>query len=139
VSGELNHQEVDVQAVVEGAATDSGVTAGAELLGFAESVQTDAADLEDRRRAVQAALGDVALVDAAAIVANFQRMVRIADGTGIPLDKPVAVLSADLRDTLNLDTFGSAQRTPRVGRMARLLGRLLRPLMVRRLRTSRQS
>jgi hypothetical protein len=134
VSSELDHQEVDVQAVVQGAETDSGVTAGAELLGFAESVLRDLADLEQRRQAVQAALGDDALVDAAGVVANFQRMVRIADGTGIPLDKPVAVLSADLRDALNLDTFGSADQTPRVGTMARLLGRLLRPLMLWRFR-----
>lgn len=130
----MNHQEVDVRAVVQGAGTDSGVTAGAELLGFAESVLGNAADLEERRRAIQAALGDDALVDAAAVVANFQRMVRIADGTGIPLDKPIAVLSADLRDALNLDTFGSAALTPRVGNMARLLGRLLRPLTLWRFR-----
>ena len=134
MSSELNHQDVDVQAVVQGAETDSGVAAGSELLAFAESVLSHAADLEDRRRAIQAALGDDALVDAAGIVANFQRMVRIADGTGIPLDKPVAVLSADLRDALNLDAFGSAERTPRVGKMARLLGRLLRPLTLWRFR-----
>jgi len=134
VSSELNHQEVNVQAVVQGAETDSGVAAGRELLAFAESVLSNTADLEDRRRAIQAALGDDALVDAAGIVANFQRMVRIADGTGIPLDKPVAVLSADLRDALNLDAFGAAKRTPRVGKMARLLGRLLRPLTLWRFR-----
>lgn len=134
MSSELNHQEVDVRAVVQGAGTDSGVTAGAELLGFAESVLGNGADLEERRRAIQAALGDDALVDAAAVVANFERMVRIADGTGIPLDKPIAVLSADLRDALNLDTFGSAALTPRVGSMARLLGRLLRPLTLWRFR-----
>jgi hypothetical protein len=132
----LNHQEVNVQAVVQGAETRSGVAAGSELLAFAESVISHPADLEDRRRAVQAALGDDALVDAAGIVANFQRMVRIADGTGIPLDKPIAVLSADLRDALNLDAFASAARTPRVGKMARLLGRLLRPLMLWRFRKS---
>ena len=134
MSSELNHQDVNIQAVVQGAATDSGVAAGSELLAFAESVLSHPADLEDRRRAIQAALGDDALVDAAGIVANFQRMVRIADGTGIPLDKPVAVLSADLRDSLNLDAFASAEQTPRVGKMARLLGRLLRPLTLWRFR-----
>ena len=130
----MNHQDVNVQAVIQGAETDSGVAAGSELLAFAESVLSHDGDLEDRRRAIQAALGDDALVDAAGIVANFQRMVRIADGTGIPLDKPVAVLSADLRDSLNLDAFGSAKQTPRVGKMARLLGRLLRPLTLWRFR-----
>ena len=134
MSSQLNHQDVNVQAVVQGAETDSGVAAGSELLAFAESVHSYEADLEDRRRAIQAALGDDALVDAAGIVANFQRMVRIADGTGIPLDKPVAILSADLRDALNLDAFGSAEHTPRVGKMARLVGRLLRPLTLWRFR-----
>ena len=51
-----------------------------------------------------------ALVDAAAVVGNFERMVRIADGTGIPLDKPVAMVSADMREELGLDAKSVAAR-----------------------------
>jgi hypothetical protein len=54
-------------------------------------------------------------------------MVRIADGTGIPLDAPVEALSADLREPLGLDRFGAAAHTPRAGLARRGLGLLLRP------------
>ena len=72
-----------------------------------------------------------ALVDAAAVIGNFQRMVRIADGTGIPLDKPVAMISADVRDELKLNEFGSADLTPAPGPIGRFLGRHLRPLLIK--------
>jgi hypothetical protein len=75
------------------------------------------------------------LVDASAIIGNFQRMVRIADGTGIPLDKPVAILSAGVREDLGINEFGSAGLTPKVGWFARWMGEKFGPRMVRRIAT----
>ena len=79
------------------------------------------------------AVGPEGLVDAAAVVANFERMVRIADGTGIPLDAPVAAMSSDLRNQLDLSRFGSASNTPEPGPLARVaeaaLRRVAPPLM----------
>jgi hypothetical protein len=74
-------------------------------------------------------MGPEAVVDASGVVANFQRMVRIADATGIPLDKPVAVFSVDMREELGIDSFGAAANTPRGGPVLRTLGRLTRPLL----------
>ena len=37
------------------------------------------------------------------MLGNFERMVRIADGTGIPLDGPVVAASNDFREELGLD------------------------------------
>ena len=52
------------------------------------------------------------LVDAAGVAANFQRMVRIADATGIPVDQMDTELSREIRSTLGLERFASARNTP---------------------------
>ena len=57
------------------------------LMAYADAAVRRDADLAERRAAVESALGAEAVVDAAATVANYQRMVRIADGCGIPLDR----------------------------------------------------
>ncbi len=69
------------------------------------------ADLAQRRAAVEAALGPEALVDAAATVANYQRMVRIADGCGIPLDRFTDEASAEWREGLGVNEYRSAVNT----------------------------
>ena len=97
---------------------------------FAEAiVEGRPAAIAAARERLQTALGPEAVVDAAAVAANFERMVRIADGTGIALDAPLAMLSVDLREELGLDAYGSAGETPEVGRLKRSAGRLLRPLV----------
>ena len=64
----------------------AGVRGSAELTAFAEAtVAGDPGAIASARAAVRTALGDEATVDAAAVIGNFQRMVRIADGCGIPL------------------------------------------------------
>ncbi len=83
------------------------------------------------RSALQTQMGAASVVDAAAIIGNFERMDRIADGTGIPLDTPVAAMTADLREDLGLNEFGSAANTPAVGRFLAGMGRLMRPIMRR--------
>lgn len=54
---------------------------------------------------VYRSLGAAALVDAAAIVASFNAVVKIADGTGIPLEEAKAKATAELRATLGLEKF----------------------------------
>ncbi len=51
-------------------------------------------------------LGVEALVDAAAVIGNFERMTRIADGTGIPLGDTLAAVTVDIREDLGLDRLG---------------------------------
>ncbi len=50
-----------------------------------------------------AALGAAAMVDAAGVASNFERMVRIADATGIELGDQLEQSSADVRATLGLE------------------------------------
>ena len=74
------------------------------------------------------------MVDAAAVIGNFQRMVRIADGAGIPLDTTLKIFTADIREELGLEAFGSAANTPRMGRLQKLGALLVQPLMGRFMR-----
>lgn len=116
--------------MTEGSGSKIAVPAGAELIRFAEAlVARDFVALQGARDELAQQVGAAAVVDAAAIVGNFERMVRIADGTGIPLDAPVAMVSADLREELGIDQFGSASETPPTGTLSRFAGRLLRPLI----------
>jgi hypothetical protein len=129
VSSQISGTEADLHAVTEGADIASGVEGGDVLVRFAESAVRGDEDLPLARGAVAEQLGPEALVDAAAVVGNFERMVRIADGTGIPLDTPVSLLSADLREELGIDRFGSADETPPVGLLKRAAARAIGPLV----------
>ena len=118
---EYQGKDGDLRAVTEGTkAGDSGVTHGDELVAFAEAaVGSDAAALATARDALRAAAGSEGLVDAAGVVGNFQRMVRIADSTGIPVDAPVAALSDDFRKEIGLDDFATADRIHDLGVLGR--------------------
>ena len=103
--------------------------------GPAEAVVgDDDATLADARSKALAALGPESFVTAAAVAANFQRMVRIADSTGIPLDGVMDAVSADLREDLDLARFGSSANTRAAGAAKRAAGRLLRPVLTTGLR-----
>lgn len=106
-----------------------GIDHATELVRFAEAVVVgDDEELDAAREALLDAVGPEAFVDAAAVVGNFQRMVRIADGTGIPLDASLELLTGDLRGDLGIGRFGSAANTPEVGWIRRTAGRALRPI-----------
>ncbi|MDE2894681.1 MAG: hypothetical protein OXN87_04695 [Chloroflexota bacterium] len=90
---------------------DSGVPQGSLLTAFAEAAvrRTDA--LPGLREQIASELGAQELVDAAGVVANFQRMVRIADGCGIPLDEFTRDATDDVRDELGIHEYASAANT----------------------------
>jgi hypothetical protein len=113
VSAKINDEDVDIRGV-GGDATSAaqGVAFGAELMQFAEAVASrDAAALPRARDALLATAGPTVLVDAAAVAANFQRMVRIADAIGIPYDRADADMAIAVREELGLARFESARHT----------------------------
>jgi hypothetical protein len=126
-SVELQGKEVDLRAITDdSAAAASGIDHAAALLRFADAVVgRDDAELALARAQLLEIGGPEVLVDSAGIAANFQRMVRIADATGIPLDAPVIALTADVRDDLGLGAFSSARNTPDPGGMQKVVGRAL--------------
>lgn len=107
----MDGTEVDVLALTDGeVALTSGVTHGEILLAFADAmVGNDDAALADARHVVAQALGLEGMVDAAGVASNFERMVRIADSTGIPLDDRLALLTQDVRDELQLHRFATSK------------------------------
>ena len=90
---------------------DSGVDHADILLAYTDAAVRRDDDLAARRAAVADTLGAPAAVDVAATVANYQRMVRIADGCGIPLDDFTRDRSAPWRDDLGINAFPSRQNT----------------------------
>ncbi len=135
-SSEIQGDKVDVSAITDPKAADaSGIPQAGVLIAFADAVVGhDDAELDRAREAVLEELGAPGLVDSAAVASNFERMVRIADGCGIPLDPPVVMLTKDVRDDLGLDRFTSAANTPGQGFLGRSLGPVLRAVVPRLLR-----
>jgi hypothetical protein len=129
VSSEIEGHEADVATVTDGrSAAAGGVPHAEELIEFAEAVVAeDEARSERARTRLLETVGPDAFVDAAGVVGNFMRMVRIADGTGIPLDAPLAVVSQEIRNDLGINAFGSAENTPTPGPLGVLAGRVLAP------------
>ena len=94
---------VDLFAITE-EGRSSGVPHGDALVSFAEAVVSRDRDVIARtRRALIEAMGVEAMVDAAAVAANFERMVRIADGSGIPLGAALESRSRAVVAELQLD------------------------------------
>ena len=117
----------------------SGLPGGDALVAFAEAaVLGDEAHTREARERVRAELGEAAMVDAAAVIGNFERMVRIADGTGIPIDKPLALVSADIREELGIDVYGGAGRTEPLRGFERTVGGVLSRMLPVVLRLFRQ-
>lgn len=117
VSATTTEAEIDLQGIngdAGGAAR--GIEHGAELMRLAESVaERDAAKLADARATLLACGGPGVLVDAAGVAANFQRMTRIADSIGIPVDNMESDLGQSVRAELGIDRFHSARNTPGAG------------------------
>ena len=113
VSAMTTESDVDIQAINGNeSAAAVGVEFGPELMKFAESVASgNEDDLEQARQALLTAAGPEVLVDAAGVAANFQRMVRIADAAGIPVDDMEIGLGKEVRAQLDLDKFATAQNS----------------------------
>ncbi len=132
-SGKLAGEPVDLRVVTDaGAAGASGVAEADALLAFTDALVAHDGDALGRARAdLLERLGPEGLVDAAAVASNFERMDRIADATGIPLDAPLAMMTEDLCAELGLGRFASAANTPAIGAAQRAAARALQPLLPR--------
>ena len=109
VSGEKAGLTVDLDVAMDAAKPgDAGVPAGAELLAFATAANRRSADLPQVREALRAVVGDEAVLEAAATVAAFNGLVRVADGTGIQLDPSMLAATTADRAKLGIDDFAGA-------------------------------
>lgn len=105
MSGDQTGNTYDLHAVMDGDA-DGGVAHGKILSDFAEGIcRRDEAKTAAARKAVVDAIGEAAMVDAAAVIAAFNAYPRAADATGIPLEDMKVDMTADLRVELGLEAF----------------------------------
>ncbi len=89
---------------------DVGVPHARELLAFADAALAfDVATMAAPRRAALTAVGEAALVDAAAVIGGFNGIVRIADAMGIPLEDAKAADSAEWRASLGIDQYAATK------------------------------
>ena len=80
------------------------------LLDYAEAVHAGEKRAIGRTRGVVSErLGAEAMVDAAAVIAIFTAVVRIADATGITLEAYKADVSAEMRASLGIDRYPGAK------------------------------
>ena len=131
VSGRVQGDELDVTAIRDGAeaAEHSGIPHAELLVRFADAlVAHDEAGMAALRGPIESALGGDGLVEAAAVAANFQRMVRIADGTGIPTDSSLQLISGDVVEELQLRDLNSSKNSPETSAFKQLAGRVFRPI-----------
>ena len=92
---------------------DGGVTHGAQLIAFTDAVMSGDPQRSDRERAaLRRQISAAAFVDVCAVIGFFNVVDRVADATGIPLDEPLLLMSADVRAELDLGRFASAANTP---------------------------
>lgn len=109
VSGEKQGLTVDLDVAVDSTRSgDAGVPHGAELLAFATAANNRSDDLDAARDALRAVVGAEGVLEAAATVAAFNGLVRVADGTGIQLDPSMLTSTAETRERLGLENFGGA-------------------------------
>jgi hypothetical protein len=93
-------------SLLTGAKGDGNIPHGALLVSYAEAVLgTEDRLLAEVRASIRAQMGDAALVDAAAIVATFNAIDRVADATGIPIEDAKAASTADFRVALGINAF----------------------------------
>jgi hypothetical protein len=96
--------------LLTGAGGDGNIAHGALLVSFADAVLgSDDRRLAEVRAAIRSRMGDAALVDAAAIVATFNAIDRVADSTGIPIEDNKAEATADIRAALGINQFAQAR------------------------------
>ena len=109
VSGDKHGYDIDLDVAMDSSLEgDAGVPHGAELLAFATAANQRSANLVAARDALSDVVGDEGVLEAAATVAAFNGLVRVADGTGIQLDPSMLTSTAETREALGIEDFGGA-------------------------------
>ncbi len=107
----------------------SPIPGAGELIAFADAVRgQDRAALRVSRERLGEALGPASVAPAAAVIAAFHALDRVADATGIRVDFGLDLATLPLRESMGLDRFPTSRNTP-MGPLRRRLARLAQPLL----------
>ena len=113
-SGHLEGIEINPLGLIN-KSVSTEVPQGDILIEFCDSVLgKSTAKLNKSRNDLHKALGSQAVSAASAIIGNFTKNDRIANGLGIPLPEMVMKQTNTLRDELGLNRFGSAMNSLRL-------------------------
>ena len=105
-SAKATNTEIDLKAVTSNDVGDSGVANGGLLADFTEAVLGNVeTHIVVARRRLGDELGDGGLVDASAVVANYNALDRVANATGIPLEAAKEANTVELRAVLGINDF----------------------------------
>jgi diphthamide synthase (EF-2-diphthine--ammonia ligase) len=104
---------VDLEGLTDSSCKEiAGIEHSKILLEFADVFMTrDAPAVAEVRDRLEQEMGVEAVIDAAGVASNFQRMDRIADATGLRSGEPIREMQQDLVDQLGLDQYASAANT----------------------------
>lgn len=101
---------------------DVGLPHSAELLAFTNAAHTGVPDLDSARQALRDSVGDDGVAEAAATIAVFNGLVRVADGTGIRLDDGLNAFSSNDRAALGINAFAGAANSPQLANASGTVG-----------------
>ncbi len=113
-SAHVTETEIDLDALLgDKTAAHRGIVHGQLLLSFSEAFMSDDQQrLASARTDLLNATSPELVIEAAGVAANFQRMVRIADATGIPVDDMTSPAGIAIREALGITVFESAKNSP---------------------------
>lgn len=104
LSGKHTGDEYALEEAIGKGSGGSGLPQGELLNDFVEAVCAgDIARTATVRQKIVKAMGEAAMIDAAAVIAAFNCYPRVADATGIPLEDAKAAATASMRAELGLD------------------------------------
>jgi len=107
-SAETTNRTVDLEAIASDDVSP-GLPGGEELLAFTSATVSREPDrIVTTRDTLVAAVGPAAMVDAAAVIGNFEMMNRIADGVGMPVGRGTRTRMEPMITSLGLDRFPHA-------------------------------
>lgn len=104
-SSEITNTPVDLRAITD-TTVDPLTPGGFALVRYTDAVLSRSTNrIAVEAESVASELGPAGLVDAAAVIGNFEMMNRVADGTGMPVGRGSRARNADLIDSLGLDRY----------------------------------
>ena len=113
---EAKGESIDLDGLADPSCTEiKGIPNSEALLKLANAFMgTDKVALAAARENLAQDMSPQAMVDAVGVASNFQRMVRIADSTGIPSEETMMVMAQDLCEKLDINHYASAANSQKV-------------------------
>ncbi len=112
-SGDREEKKFNLHSITNSAVL-SGVAHGELLRELTEAtVLSQWEDLQEIRERASKILGHQTLADILTVASGFNGITRVADSTGIPLDKTTAKTTFDLRKTTGIENFNYSNKSNR--------------------------